>query len=53
MRGLDRAGGELDNALVVPGAGALLILVRGDSEEQHRGDPEARRFARLLHDRRE
>ena len=37
---LDRARGELDDALVVPGARALLVLVGGDAEQQHGGDAE-------------
>jgi hypothetical protein len=32
---LDRARGELDHALVVPGSRALVVLVRRDAEEQH------------------
>ena len=43
MGGLDRARGELDHALVVPCAGALLVLVGGQPEQQHAGDAERRR----------
>ncbi len=46
--GLDRARGELDDALVVPRAGALLVLVGGQAEEQHAGDAERGGDARLL-----
>ena len=45
---LDRARGELDDALVVPGARALLVLVRGDAEEQHGGDAQRGGLARLV-----
>ena len=45
--GLDRARGELDHALVVPRAGALLVLGRRQAEQQHRGDAERGRLARL------
>ena len=50
---LDRARGELDDALVVVGAGALLVLVVRDAEQQHRGDAERRDLARLLDRRRD
>ena len=43
MRLLDRARRQLDDALVVPGAGALVVLVGGDAEQQHRRDPERAR----------
>ena len=43
VRGLDRARGELDDALVVPRAGALLVLVRRQAEQQHARDARARR----------
>ena len=46
--GLDRARGELDDPLVVPGAAALLVLGRGQAEQQHRGDPERGGLAGLL-----
>ena len=38
---LDRARGELDDALVVPRARALLVLVGRDAEQQHAGMPSA------------
>ena len=44
---LDRARGELDGALVVPGARALLVLVGGDAEEQDGGDAQRVGLARL------
>jgi hypothetical protein len=44
---LDRPRGELDRALVVPGARALLVLVRGDAEEQDGRDAQRRGLARL------
>ena len=40
VRGLDRARGELDHALVVVGAGAELVLGGREAEQQHGGDPE-------------
>ena len=40
MGGLDRARGELDHALVVPRARALLVLVGRQAEQQHAGDAE-------------
>ena len=48
VRVLDRARGELDDALVVPGARALLVLVGGDAEEQDGRDAERVGLARLL-----
>ena len=48
MRVLDRARRELDDALVVPGARALLVLVGRDAEQQHGGDAERVRLAGLL-----
>ena len=44
---LDRARGELDDPLVVPGARALLVLGGREPEQQHGGDPELRRLAGL------
>ena len=50
VRLLDRAGGELDDAvIVVIGAGALGVLVRGDPEQDHGGDAERGGAARLGH----
>ena len=46
---LDGPRGELDDALVVPGARALVVLVGRDAEEQHAGQPERARLARLGH----
>ena len=48
MGGLDRARRELDDALVVPRAGALLVLVGGQAEQQHAGDAERGGLAGLL-----
>ena len=48
VRGLDRARRELDDALVVPGARAHLVLGRREAEEQHGRDPELRRRTGLL-----
>ena len=48
VRLLDRARGELDDALVVVGAGALGVLAVGDPEQQHGGQAERLRGARLL-----
>ena len=45
---LDRADRELDDALVVVGARALLVLVVGDAEQQHGRDAEGGGGARLL-----
>ena len=42
VRLLDRADRELDDALVVVGAGALLVLLGGDAEQQHGRDARAR-----------
>ena len=47
--GLDRARGELDDALVVPRARALLVLARREPEQQHGRDPERGGLAGLLH----
>ena len=47
MRGLDGARGELDDALVVPGARALLVLVGGQAEEQDARDAERGALAGL------
>ena len=47
-RVLDRAGGELHDALVVPGAAALLVLVGGQAEQQHAGDAAVVQRPRLL-----
>ena len=44
---LDRPRRQLHDALVVPGARALLVLGGGEPEQQHGGDPELRRLARL------
>ena len=44
---LDRPRGELDDALVVPRAGALLVLVRGDAEQHEPGDAAVDQLARL------
>ena len=52
VRGLDRARGELHDALVVPGAGALGVLLGGDAEQQHGGDAEREGAAGLLDGRR-
>ena len=52
VRGLDRARGELDRAVVVPGAGAVGVLLGGDAEEQDGRDAERVGGARLLDDRR-
>ena len=49
MRLLERAHGELHHALVVVGARALLVLLGGQPEQQHRRDAERVRLARLLH----
>ena len=49
MRVLDRARGELDDALVVPRARALGVLVGGDAEQQDGRDAERRGLAGLLH----
>src|SRR5450755_2814103 len=46
---LDRPGGQLDDALVVPGPRALVVLGRRQAEQEDRGDPEIPRLARLLH----
>ena len=46
---LDRARRELDDALVVPRARALLVLGRRQAEQQHRGDAERVRLAGLAH----
>ena len=48
MRGLDRARGELDHALVVPRARALGVLARRQAEEQHGRDAERVRDPGLL-----
>ena len=48
VRLLDRARGELDDALVVVGARALLVLLGRDAEQQHRRDAERVRLAGLL-----
>ena len=45
---LERAHGELHDALVVVGAGALLVLLGGHAEQQHRRDAERVRLAGLL-----
>jgi carbonic anhydrase/acetyltransferase-like protein (isoleucine patch superfamily) len=45
---LQRSGGELDDALVVVGAGAELVLVRRDAEEQDAGHAEPQGLAGLL-----
>jgi hypothetical protein len=45
---LDRPHGELDDALVVVGAGARLVLLGGDAEQQHRRDAELLDRAGLL-----
>ncbi len=45
MRVLDGAGGELDDALVVPGSRALLVLARRQPEQQDGGKPELLRLA--------
>ena len=44
---LDGARGELDDALVVPRTGALLVLVRGDAEQHEPGDAAVDELARL------
>ena len=50
VRVLDRARGELDDALVVPRPGALLVLVRRDAEQRApRAGRSAARLARLAH----
>ena len=46
MRGLDRAGGELDDALVVPRARALLVLRGRQAEQEHGRDAERGGLAR-------
>ena len=43
VRVLDRARGELHDALVVPRARALLVLVGGDAEQQHAAEAERAR----------
>ena len=48
VRRLDRARGELDHALVVPGARALLVLLGRQAEQQHARDPERGGGARLV-----
>ena len=53
VRGLDRAGGELDGALVVPRARAHVVLLGRDPEEQHRGHAERGRLGRLVDRRRQ
>jgi hypothetical protein len=49
MGGLERARGKLDHALVVPGAGALLVLVGREPEQQHGRHPEPVGLAGLIH----
>jgi hypothetical protein len=46
---LDRARGELDDPLVIPRAGALLVLAGRQPEQQHGGDAERVRLPGLLH----
>src|SRR5450755_3395745 len=46
---LDRPSGQLDDALVVPGPRALVVLGRRQAEQEDRGDPEIPRLACLLH----
>ena len=46
MRLADRARRVLHDALVVPGAAALLVLLGRDAEQQHGGDPERGDLAR-------
>ena len=46
---LDRARGQLHDALVVPRARALLVLGRGQAEQQHGRDAEIRRLSGLVH----
>src|SRR5262249_54330109 len=47
MRVLDRACGELDYAVVVPRSGALLVLGRGQPEQEYGRDPQRLGLARL------
>ena len=44
---LDRAGGELDRALLVPRAGPLLVLLGRDAEQHHGRDAQLRGAAGL------
>jgi hypothetical protein len=46
---LDRPGGELDDALVVPGLRAHLVLGRREPEEHHSPDAQRGRLGGLLH----
>ncbi len=47
---LDRARGQLHDALLVPRAGAVRVLLGGQPEQHHRGDAERGRLLRLLDD---
>src|SRR4051794_23515836 len=46
-----RAEGSLHDAVLDPGAGALLVLLLEQPEEQDRGDAEAQELLALAHDR--
>jgi hypothetical protein len=48
VRLLDRSGRELDDALVVPGAGALLVLARRKPEQEDGRDPQRCRLPGLV-----
>ena len=50
---LDRARGQLHDALLVPRARAVLVLLGGQPEQHHRGDPQRGRLPRLGDGRRE
>jgi hypothetical protein len=49
MRFLDGPRGQLDHALVVPGARSLLVLARREPEQEHGGDPELLRLPGFGH----
>jgi hypothetical protein len=45
---LDRARGQLHDALAIPRAGAVRVLLGGQPEQHHRGDPQRGRLLGLV-----